>query len=62
MKRLVVTSHVMWQKFSRISWQCHYVFPCGEASRLQTLSRIMWQGVCQWRITWQGVDPGSRWE
>src|SRR5207245_9003015 len=40
---LFVTSHVLWQNFSRISWQCRYVFPCGEAPRLRTLSRIMGQ-------------------
>ena len=43
LKAEIVTSHVVWQKFSRISWQCRYVFPCGEAPRLRTLSRIMWQ-------------------
>jgi len=38
-----VTSHIMWQSFSRIFWQCLYVFPCDAAPHLRTLSRIMWQ-------------------
>jgi predicted nucleic acid-binding protein len=40
---VVVTSHIMWQRFSRISWQCLYVFPCCEAPHLETLLRIIWQ-------------------
>jgi len=38
-----VTSHGMWQSFSLISWQYRYVFPCDEAPRLRTFSRIIWQ-------------------
>ena len=38
-----VTSQGMWQSFSRIFWQCLYVFPCGEAPGLRTLSHIIWQ-------------------